>query len=348
MGNNSFTFNFRKIPKDFVFFLTLAFCFEWGICHFNHMPDYALKKELIETERIEADVLFLGDSSVTSNVDAALFEERTRLTMYGLGTLRWLGVPSYYLLLQDYLKHQPAPRYLVLMMTPSVWSQDFGNYCVYFEAYFNRSLLLFEILGRGLSPVLFFHYAVLDWLPSIRYRSYLQDIPFPKRRALLEQEAMHMRNARVSLIRQKGTSLMDKGRHTVKCSPIIATYEVNPVHQHYLQKILDLARARGIRVFYVATPFARECYNETQATELRLIHDEILSRNPGLESISVSELAIPKENFSNTSFHLHREAARVFTEKLAGAFIRSVHASFVRQTISRQRSSMRMGFPRNA
>ncbi|GEM_PF-4445949 len=321
MGANSFTFNFKKIPKDFLFFLALAFCLEWAVCHFSRVPDYALKKKLIETERIAADILFLGDSSVTSNVEAALFEEKMQLKMYGLGTLQWLGLPSYYLLLRDYLEHQPAPRYLILMVTPETWTQNFEDrYSLYFEAYFNRSPLLFKTLGQGLSPALFFRYAVLDWLPSIRYRPYLQDVLFPDRRSVLEEEFVHMAGSREVLIRQKGTSMMDKSQ--LACSPASKSYAANPVQLRYAQKILDLAHARGIRVFYVAAPFARECYTGEQVMELQAIHQEVLRKNPGLEAISVSELSLSKDNFSNTSFHLHREAARLFTEKLAQALAR--------------------------
>jgi hypothetical protein len=64
------------------------------------------------------DVVFLGDSTCRCSIDPAEFQSASGLSAYNLGSMGALGVGSYEVILQVYLKHHPKPRAVVLAVTP--------------------------------------------------------------------------------------------------------------------------------------------------------------------------------------------------------------------------------------
>jgi hypothetical protein len=74
--------------------------------------DYAL------SDSTANDVIFIGGSTCRCGLDPRLFESLSGLTAYNLGSFGSLGISGQLATLEAYLAHHPAPRVVVLCMTP--------------------------------------------------------------------------------------------------------------------------------------------------------------------------------------------------------------------------------------
>jgi hypothetical protein len=66
------------------------------------------------------DVIFLGDSAPLFAIDTVYFDGLTGLTAYNLAAIRSVGVNGFLLTAQAYLSKHPAPRIIVLCVSPEV------------------------------------------------------------------------------------------------------------------------------------------------------------------------------------------------------------------------------------
>jgi hypothetical protein len=66
------------------------------------------------------DVIFLGDSAPLYGIDPKYFEELTRLKAYNLSSFRPVSINGYLIIVQAYLSQHPAPRMVVLCVSPEV------------------------------------------------------------------------------------------------------------------------------------------------------------------------------------------------------------------------------------
>lgn len=319
MDGNSSIFNFKQFPRAFLLFLTLAASFEWGV-HCLNRDHFAVKKELVESSPIRADVLFIGDSSLTRDLDIVRFEEVTGFQAYAYGTVRPLGVLSYYLHLRNYLRHQPSPRHVVIMTVPNTLSITVGrNYDRLFDFFFHADPDLFYVLEKGLSPTLFFRYFILSRLPSILHRAYLADLPFSDRRHVYEDAYKRLQNVRLDFLSNKGTRLLDDSGKGVQCLEQNQPdeYLLSTESRHYLGSILKLAASRGIQVFYATSPIAEECFDIPQIEQLGKANRAILTEYPEIIPLQPEVLTWPRKMFSDSLFHLNKTSARLFTERIA-------------------------------
>ncbi|OGW72363.1 MAG: hypothetical protein A2Y02_00845 [Omnitrophica bacterium GWA2_52_12] len=334
MGIRSSIFNSNKAPRALILFLALAVVFEIGVVHWNCGPDYRWRKQLVRKTPIEADALFLGDSSSIRGVDTALFEKMTGRSVFVFGAMRKLGLLSYYLLLLDYLNHHPTPRTLVLMLLPITWDVEVGNhYWHEFDNYFHGDPLLFHALGEaGLRPDLLFRYFVLSRLPTMARRPYLKDMVFADRRALFKAENAKLRTQGKQIIEKgKGALLVEATSPAFLCR--INKKEVFGISREsrvFLRKILDKARAYGIDVYYVSAPVARECLADWQVKDLDETNRRIQQEFPEMRPLQPELLLYPKDSFSDTGGHLKRSEAVRLTTGLAEALERSA-AQKIRQ-----------------
>jgi hypothetical protein len=67
------------------------------------------------------DVLFLGDSTCNVGVDTGQFQQATGLVCYNLGAPGEIWIRGLALILEDYLKHHPKPRVVVICVLPEVF-----------------------------------------------------------------------------------------------------------------------------------------------------------------------------------------------------------------------------------
>lgn len=64
------------------------------------------------------DVVFVGDSACRNGLDPRLFQERSGLTAYNLGSSGGLSIWGQWTTLTAYLAHHPVPRVVVLCVSP--------------------------------------------------------------------------------------------------------------------------------------------------------------------------------------------------------------------------------------
>src|SRR5579863_8831998 len=73
------------------------------------------------------DVVFFGDSAPLYAIDPIYFEELTGLKAYNLASFRHLSVNGFLLTAQAYLARHPAPRLVVLCVSPEVFGAADGE-----------------------------------------------------------------------------------------------------------------------------------------------------------------------------------------------------------------------------
>ena len=66
------------------------------------------------------DVIFVGDSAPLYAIDPKCFQELTGLKAYNLASFRPVSIYGYLVTLQAYLSRHPAPRLIVLCVSPEV------------------------------------------------------------------------------------------------------------------------------------------------------------------------------------------------------------------------------------
>jgi hypothetical protein len=70
------------------------------------------------------DVVFLGDSTCEMGIDPRVFAKETGLSAWNLGTMRGFGPYGFFLATSAYLGHHPAPKIVVLCITPTLFECD--------------------------------------------------------------------------------------------------------------------------------------------------------------------------------------------------------------------------------
>ncbi len=89
------------------------------------------------------DVIFVGDSTCLRDVDPGQFERLTGLRAFNLGTIGPAGSSTLFIITRTYLAHHPAPRAIVVCMTPlafgPVAEKDLVDLPVRFEESFGDS-----------------------------------------------------------------------------------------------------------------------------------------------------------------------------------------------------------------
>lgn len=64
------------------------------------------------------DVIFIGDSTCMFDMDVSLFEKRTGLKAFNLGAILGTGREGVMLMFEEYVRHHPSPRVVVLIVGP--------------------------------------------------------------------------------------------------------------------------------------------------------------------------------------------------------------------------------------
>jgi hypothetical protein len=80
----------------------------------------AIPMEYALTSAEYNDVVFLGDSAPLYDIDPIAFEKQTELKAYNLASFRPVSINGFLLTAQAYLAHHPAPRVIVLCISPEV------------------------------------------------------------------------------------------------------------------------------------------------------------------------------------------------------------------------------------
>lgn len=329
MRKNSSIFNFNSLPKAFSLFFFLCAIFEILVFKFHEYPVmHRIKKILIETQKINADILFLGDSSITRDIDVNEFERITKKKIYTYGTTASFSWPQYYLLLKDYLKCQPHPKYVILMSVPMVWSKDLNEVsCTTFtKHYFPHDLRIFNLVLEGYPIVDFIEGYFIRPLPSIQYRDYLNKKVlslFQKKE--IQKDFESDKETISGLIANKGTSLGD-GVFTVTKNGN-KNFFLRETNLLYFNKIAKLLNDLQIKYAYAVSPIAEDSFTKRETSELKKINQKLIETHPGLIFLQPEVLLYANSDFLDTDAHLNRKSALPFTQKMAEEFNRQFRNS---------------------
>jgi hypothetical protein len=126
-------------------FILLALLFVRSDFLFRHdtvVEDILLERRY-DFSGIDADVVFVGDSSLMFGVIPNLVQAQTGLSAYSLGTAAYVLIAAPNLLLDDYLRTNRAPRLVILYLAP--WARVNPPYA--FNVAWNVGVRM--LVGRG-------------------------------------------------------------------------------------------------------------------------------------------------------------------------------------------------------
>ncbi|MBF0522872.1 MAG: hypothetical protein HQL24_07460 [Candidatus Omnitrophica bacterium] len=326
MENNSFTFNFKKLPWAAITVLCVALLFEI----FNRVFDdrmypfpydglrMKIKNQISQTRDTGYDVLIMGDCFNLHGINPLIIEKETGLKVFNYATHSDYTILTSYILLKNHLEHnRKKPSIIVINFIPEL--------TVYgYNAFNKRSLpFLFDIKEGNfftLMKEIGFQKAVQLQFYSLKNSPFFSEYKFVSGLA----DAKEINDFKKSVWEEKGYyRRYGEGVYTDYYAPRPFRYQYrpSPFFEKYLRKILDLARENHIFVFFPMITAPEDVY-------------ENLYRPSYMIELYFSFLANLKKEYPNLFFwgwqsefsncklyrdtvHLNHKGCALFSQKIA-------------------------------
>ena len=311
--------------------LIIALC-EAAINRFDYYfykPDYqslriAIKNAVSQTRACDFDVITLGDCYLTVGFIPALLKEKTGLSSFNFSTNQRCTVVSAYAMLKNYLGTcAKKPHYIVMsfihssleLSRESIIDAMPFNYCSSFYDIRRGSLVtLIKEFGLELGLRLL--------MPSLNHQERIKDF-LSQRSLYCKQTFEKVDNFIESVYAESGyypyrVDDMYNGGETDQEEQ--KPFVVSSLFSCYVAKILDLAKAHGIKVIYVfpaVEPDILAACKKRGVLEKNLNFFKNLQKDyPNLVIADPQHLITGREMFVD-KIHLNGKGARVLTTFLA-------------------------------
>ena len=323
----------RKIPKALVLFAALAFFTEAAIGFFfsiyRYNPTNAkinAKIAIAKRNDLQNDLLIFAGSEGAVGIDAKLLGELTGLRCFNFSLIGDATLAGNYFLFEEYLQHNPPPKYLLLVTSYDTWARGF-EYCgVPDTLTINFPLQTARYFGRSV---------LSRFLPSQRYRYEIRAFLRAENRGAyltaLMQKAPQMED---ELVRQKGSTLFgeamqeDIRKDLRDHESFVRTnnFFVSGLNRFGLEGFLRQAREQGIMVFVSFPPmmkeFAERYGNSPHINAYRSFILALPQRYPEVVLLGNDFFTVDAEYLSRTIEHLNTRGAKEFTRWLAAGILR--------------------------
>lgn len=251
----------RNLARAALFALALCPLAEFGL--HTLVEDYGTNESLLlyhfqlkrsRSAQTQAEVVFIGDSSLRSSLNPKAFARASTHTALNLGLVSSSGFMSDYYVLEAYLQAHPAPRLFVLVHGFDVYNVGFNEalYTVHFAS-LSETLALYrqgEIgAHQGANALL------TGLLPSYRHKPYLRNILQPLLRGDVQVlERARTRNRSFFAQMDQRGYLPDPPGYRGSPAPVREAFSMSSLNEWYLQRILQLAQDHGARLVFAAGP----------------------------------------------------------------------------------------------
>ena len=325
-----------ELPRAFLLSLVFIFVIELFVCtffsRFATNPTYAklgAKIKIARREGLNQDLLILGDSTSAASLNAEALQKNTGLSTFNFSLIDNATYAGYYFVLQDYLRSNRPPRYIILMNAYKVWGLDYsgGKSKLLMMIFPERTLDLLshpeftdcpgDILKnivKWLLPSQRYKYEIRRLLESRNFLEYLR-VAFHKEKELTEE-----------VLRQKGTSFFQEAplvanlreqRKFVKNTP----FRITRLNDYYLNKFLNETREKNIKVFICFPPLLKEFYEEEKDTEYfrsyKLFMEKIVSSHSHTLFLTDDFYPVLIEELSNAIYHVNTKGQDNFTRMIS-------------------------------
>ena len=224
---------------------------------------FATKQYLREGEQIQPEIILLGDSILTKDVDLGIFQERIGKTAYKLDIPGSSSAVWYLVLKSNLVEVEPAPQVLVILFRDTILTAPtFRTTGPYFDlidkfASPNDALVLQRAYLAQLTPM---QAALEMYFPPYTYRGDLRD--------KLDAGLRHVLPRQIGCDRECADDAMTNVLGDMRAEAFAASLrqaeaslytpqQLNfaaQVDQSYLPEIIRLAQKRGIQLIFVRAP----------------------------------------------------------------------------------------------
>jgi hypothetical protein len=220
--------------------------------------EWAMASRAASSDATGAEVLCLGSSMSSFGLMPAVLTEVTGKPSYNL-SLCCGPAPALYFLLRRALEAGAKPSALLIEIHPAVLAEPVRFAAKYWPQMLSMREGL-ELCRAGSDPSLFASITVACWLPSARNRDQIRTLTA----RTLRGELNDARIANLMILRNKtrnrGGMLQpnkdDAGASDAKYRAELApdAWAPDPANDMFVHRLLDLAEARGIPVFWQIPP----------------------------------------------------------------------------------------------
>ncbi len=215
-----------------------------------------------------ADLIILGDSSASENIDPAIIEKKTNYSSLNLATVGDSLMIGNYFQLQDYLKYHQPPKAILLMFVYDFWHRRPNN--LVYRNYYN--FIIKEIIFNP-DSLKVNSYFLAFLMPSFRYRLDILKIMNPAsiingghllssfRSIKEERDWFRIRVYEKSGFLPVFRSFPEYYSLDVKWHQRFLSgsdFYVSKSNQYYLSKISSLAKENNIKVYYAAPVLSKD------------------------------------------------------------------------------------------
>ena len=264
----------------------------------------------------DADVVFLGDSTLRSSVDPHHFEAITGSSAVNLGLVSNGGIYSDLLLLERWLDHHRAPRTVVLVHGPNAFGTDIHRdlYSLLATPSSTVELLLRGSLGKESALDALFH----SLLASYRYKPYLRQTAdqllasgfgeLEKNRAVWKEFLAE--RARLGYYPDPpATSPPARGE-------LGDSFVATELNRYAIERLVERTRQVGATLCFFPGPLYAPAATQDRA-KASAEQAEVLRTFPGLEVLHTQPIASSDAEVGRQIDHLNQQGAARFTEALA-------------------------------
>ncbi len=318
-----------KVPWGFAGMLALVAAVEWGHA-WQRLDVPEATDDWVRNQRIAAryvkpcDVLCLGDSALKFGVAPTVIEGRTGLKCYNLAVLAGSPVTSY-VLFREAIEAGARPSAIVVESLPHVLALDPRARS---QKRWPRLLTCrdaWELATSARDPSILLPYLVDRLLPTSRERETLRlgIMTALKGETLARGRffAFHTRN----WDQNRGAQLLQVVNNPIHAAnDYLANYphpwSCDPVNAQYVNRLLDLAASRGVKVYWFLPPIDPEvqalCDANGQDTRFDQFLRETIQGRPGVEIVDARRAGFDRAQFVDWA-HVNRLGAIALSEALA-------------------------------
>ncbi len=291
----------------------------------SHLYDFALaqncniKASYIQQKKIDADILIHGPCEPLWMIYPKLLDMCTGVKSYNLA-LSHADFADNYLHLYLYLKHNKAPEFLFLYVTPESMDYKYNTFHTYSFAPYIGDSEVDSVVKENDSA-----YYIWTKIPFMKYAYYSNNINFNVLQGLKHyfnhKTIPRFADGYEPPFQRVWDNHLDK---FIKLYPKGYVFKWGDLREKYLRKILELCYRHGVQVILYESPVLKEALvyqpNRTEVVDrIRSIASEY-----GEKYIQFQDMEMAKSRrYYTSALNTSIEGARIFTDSL-GRYIKNV------------------------
>ena len=332
----------KNIPTAFVgffalFLITEIFVYVFFSVYFTNPTFLRMKQKTILAgdENKVADIVILGDSSSGLAFDVSSLEKMTGKTVLKLSLFGNATIAGNYMMLKEYVKTKPPPKYLLVMNVYDVWTRGLHEdapFKIFWRNYpsmffdpgllkimplymVNEKLILYKICNSIL-PSFTFHHEIKRFLGDMR--SFVDKSKEAANRIKKQvDEDLVLKSDRKSLPERIHK---DRLSHEIKTRG--KEFNVSMWNKYYSDKLFQLAKEHNIKIYICPPPLYDDYYyknvNPMFFKDYMIFLRSLKNPQDNIFLLYDELYIVDESKLWNSIDHLNTSESVIFTEYIAG------------------------------